>query len=97
MNIRVTDHALLRYLERVHGIDMQAARNCIAETCREAAALGASGVQHDGFIYMLEGTSVLTVLKRGQFPKNRARRDSLIYERLADARPTLRQLLDDQE
>ncbi|MFL6764531.1 MAG: hypothetical protein ACJ8FO_04970 [Sphingomicrobium sp.] len=40
--LRVTDHALVRYLERVHGLDVEAIRRHIADVCAHAAATGST-------------------------------------------------------
>ncbi len=42
--VHVSDHALLRYLERVGGFDIEGLRREIALKVRPAAILGASGV-----------------------------------------------------
>jgi hypothetical protein len=60
----ITDHALLRYLERVKGIDLDAAR---AEMHRTLAV----GIEHEGLIgiragafsYRIEDGSVTTVIR----------------------------------
>ena len=60
--LHITDHALLRYLERVAGVDVAAARADIAR--RVAVARdhdGLSGVQSDGFRYRIRGRTVCTV------------------------------------
>lgn len=46
--IHVTAHALLRYLERVKGVDVEGARAHIAAVCGPAAALGAKNRQLGG-------------------------------------------------
>lgn len=40
----VTDHAVLRYLERQHGLDIEAVRRHVAGLAIDAAVLGAVGV-----------------------------------------------------
>ncbi len=58
----VTDHALLRYIERVHGIDMDTLRrHVLSSTVREAIRLGASTVRHDGLDYKIANNAVVTV------------------------------------
>lgn len=49
----VTDHAVLRYLERVQGIDVEAVRNDLG--CRVDAAVqaGAAATVSDGIRYVL--------------------------------------------
>ena len=65
--VNVTDHALVRYIERVAGIDLTEVRAAIRAHVREAMRAGAHGVQKDGFIYKLDphSQSVLTVIKKG--------------------------------
>jgi hypothetical protein len=59
----VTDHALVRWMERVHGIDFTSFRNEIATTCDDAFKVGASKVMVDGFTYVIDGNSVRTVVE----------------------------------
>lgn len=54
----VSDHAVLRYLERVEGVDLDALRRQIARTVDQAARQGATGVVVDGFCYKLVQDSV---------------------------------------
>jgi hypothetical protein len=42
--VHVTDHAVLRYLERAHGLDVEAVRRHLAGRAVNAARLGAIGV-----------------------------------------------------
>lgn len=48
-HVPVTDHAVLRYLERVKGFDIEAVRREIAALCREAG--GARSMTRDGVRY----------------------------------------------
>lgn len=59
----VSDHALLRELERVHGIDVEAVRRDIARKVARGLAQGAVGVVHDGVRYILRGGHVVTVIR----------------------------------
>ncbi len=59
--ITVTDHAVLRYLERVLGMNVSAIREQIKDDCRAAIAVGACSLKKDGFQYHFEGCSVLSV------------------------------------
>lgn len=63
--VSVTDHALLRYLERVLGIDVEKARAEIVEITGVAAALGAESKAHDDHIYIIDQYQVQTVLPKG--------------------------------
>lgn len=71
----VSDHAVLRYLERVGGIDVEALRQAIGARTAVAAALGASGVSVDGLTYVIQHTlgrpTVVTVIARASAPCRR--------------------------
>ena len=61
--IRITDHAVLRYLERVKGVDVAAARAEIAARVAVAADHpGATGVLSGGFRFTLGTDAVITVV-----------------------------------
>ena len=72
--VKVSDHALLRYLERVLGIDVEKHRAKIAEITGIAASLDAPSVAHDGHIFIIENYAVKTVLPKGGRPSRRSRR-----------------------
>lgn len=65
--IRVTDHAVLRYLERADSLDVEAARNHLASRVTNGARLGAIGVTIENVKLVLkrhaDGVSVVTALK----------------------------------
>lgn len=58
---RVSDHALVRYLERTQGLDLDAVRREIGERVRRGAEIGATGVLIDGYCYVIEANVVVTV------------------------------------
>lgn len=58
----VTDHAIIRYLERVQGMDIDCLRRQIGHVVQSGRELGACGVVSNGFVYKLRGTYVTTVL-----------------------------------
>lgn len=60
----ITDHAVVRYLERVKGIDIEATRSEIAEIVRRGVGLGAQSVILDGMRYRLDGHHVVTVVEK---------------------------------
>lgn len=72
----ITDHALVRYLERVEGVDVESIRRyLLTENVRVAASMtDATGarstvVHPDGFRLVLQGGKVVTCMglaKRGQ-------------------------------
>lgn len=57
----VTDHALVRYLERVVGIDVEAHRREVAALVGVAVAHRAGALVHDGHRYCLSDAFVTTV------------------------------------
>ncbi|MGR3433513.1 MAG: hypothetical protein ACU0CO_01290 [Shimia sp.] len=61
----VTDHTLLRYLERVRGEDLRALRGALANSLAAQVPHGLptpSAISLDGFTYRLEGRHVVTVV-----------------------------------
>jgi hypothetical protein len=71
----VTDHALLRWMERVKGIDLEAIRAEIAtpDICAAIAA-GARSVVTHGHTLVIENSLVITVLLPGMRPKHKGQR-----------------------
>ncbi|HEY9212080.1 MAG TPA: hypothetical protein VIQ29_04405 [Ancylobacter sp.] len=65
---RVTDHAVLRYLERAEGINIEAIRRLIEKKVARGVDAGAVGVLVDGVRFVLRGDSVVTVLDRNWLP-----------------------------
>lgn len=62
----VSDHALVRYIERVLGIDVETLRREIGRRVDRGAELGACGVVLDGFVYKLQDGTVTTVMVASQ-------------------------------
>lgn len=60
--INVTDHALVRWLERKHGADLRGYREEIAQTVKDAVSVGASKVTINGLTFVLEKNNVVTVV-----------------------------------
>lgn len=58
----VTDHAMVRYLERVVGIDVEAHRREVEALVADAVAQGARGLVHDGLRYCINDFHVTTVV-----------------------------------
>lgn len=69
----VTDHAVLRYLERVGGFEIEALRRDIAARLQPAADLGARAVVLDGHSFLIDrredGPVLVTVLPVGRYPR----------------------------
>ncbi|WP_162246408.1 MULTISPECIES: hypothetical protein [unclassified Mesorhizobium] len=65
-DIHVSDHAVLRYLERVVGLDIDSLRSEIAATC--ARSQGAPCVRTKVARYLVRGRYVVTVLNGRTVP-----------------------------
>lgn len=74
--ISVTDHALLRWLERFHGLDIEAHRAALrAEIEASLDALAAEDDAREGEgMFVLDGSTVITVLAPGQRLSRKAHR-----------------------
>ncbi len=95
MTVRVTDHVVLQYLARVHGLDVEQVRQQIANTCKAAVAAGAQSIQRDGHYYVLKGNAVITVLPRGGRPNTH--RDLARIPRAERRRPMSQLLADEMD
>ena len=75
----VTDHAVLRYLQRVKGIDIEGARLELGHVVDKAVEAGAGAAVIDGIRYVLDEITVITctpvkmVPLRGRSMRRRAR------------------------
>jgi hypothetical protein len=66
----ITDHALLRYLERAKGLDVEAIRREIATPeLRAAIAAGAKTYSVENWTYVIEGGAIVTVRPRGPWKR----------------------------
>lgn len=59
--VRVSDHAIIRYLERAMGFNIEAVRKHIVDTCAGPAAIGAVCVRAEGVRFEITGNTVVTV------------------------------------
>lgn len=66
----VTDHALLRYLQRARGIDIELIRDHVALLCAPAVNVGAKNLCHDEVTYVFRDGAVVTVLSKDMRPKH---------------------------
>jgi hypothetical protein len=57
----VTDHAVIRWMERAKGIPVHEIRKAIADIVAPAVALGATRFTKDGLTYILSGSNVVTI------------------------------------
>ena len=60
--VTVSDHALVRYLERAKRHDFSTVRAEMAEAVRAAVALGAPKISAKGVTFILDGAHVVTIL-----------------------------------
>lgn len=74
MEIYVSDHAVLRYVQRVLGIDTEAIRSEIRVAVKNGVELGASGVRQGNTTYKLTGQTVVTVLEKAASVRRRSRK-----------------------
>lgn len=73
--IKVTDHAAMRYLQRVMGVDLDAVKQIVAEQVHIAETNnGATAVLSNGFRYVIRNGHVITVLDQNSAnPINKTR------------------------
>ena len=60
--VRVTDHAVLRYMERAMGLNIEIVRDHIAAICAGPAAFGATAVRSEGIKFEIVNGAVTTVV-----------------------------------
>jgi hypothetical protein len=72
---QVSDHAVIRYLERVLQMDVETIRREIGRKVDRGAGMGASGVRIDGFVYKLRDGHVTTVVDAARPERGQCRRD----------------------
>ena len=70
----VTDHAAIRYLERVYGVDIKALKRRIAKSTEEGRKAGASAVLSDGVRYTLSPAGNVTSVTGVDGPETNRRR-----------------------
>jgi hypothetical protein len=83
--IRIYDHAVLRYLERAMGLNIELVRGHIQNLCGGAVGIGAVCVRAEGLRFEISGSVVTTVTPDRQTPGFISRRRSA--DRIAIARP----------
>lgn len=68
----ITDHALLRYIERAHGVDVEALRKLVADIpqLRAAVAIKARSVSVDGLTYRLSEDGRVVTVQPHQSPQS---------------------------
>jgi len=66
--IRVSDHAVLRYLERAMGLNIELVREHILSLCAAPAAFGAVSVRTEGLRFEIANGTITTVTPDHQTP-----------------------------
>jgi hypothetical protein len=66
--LRISDHAVLRYLERAMNLNVDIVREHIASICASPAAFGANCVRAEGLRFEISMNTVTTVRPDGQAP-----------------------------
>lgn len=81
--LRVSDHAVLRYMERAMSLNVEIVREHIASLCSQAAAAGAVCVRTEGVRFEICNNAVVTVTPDRTNPSNttRARNQHTIERR----------------
>jgi hypothetical protein len=70
---RVTDHCVLRYMERAMGLNVEIVRQHIEGICKGPAAVGAVSVRSEGVRFEIRNNTVLTVAPDRTNPSNTGR------------------------
>ena len=71
--VRVTDHCLVRYLERAMGLNVELVREHILGICSGPASFGAVCVRSEGLRFEIASGAVVTVAPDRQHPSNISR------------------------
>lgn len=61
----ISDHAVLRYLERVHGLDVESIRSAMAQACARGVAAGAPSIRIDNTRFINREGNIVTVITTG--------------------------------
>jgi hypothetical protein len=83
----VTDHALVRYLERAKGFDMEAVRKHIAELCANGVRVGANCIRAEGVKFEIENGRVITCTPGGGFSNTKRQKFAQRCNRHLDRMP----------
>lgn len=78
-NIVVTNHATIRYLEQVAGVDMDRIRRGIQRKVRHAVNAGARSITVDGFEYRISEGRIVTIEPADDSHEPAAAFDALTY------------------
>lgn len=73
-NVKVSDHAVVRWLERAHEVDIEGLREEIARLVEPAVKVGAASITIGNVTFALSGSNVCTVLTSAMRAKKRKER-----------------------
>lgn len=74
----ISAHAVLRFMERVHGVDLESIRDEMrSHAVKQAIVFGAGYVERSDCTLVIDGNTVVTVLDKGMRPKGRSKRATL--------------------
>lgn len=66
MSVKISDHALVRWLERVQGIDVEALRRKVLTKKQiQMAEIGCHKIKTNNGVFVIENMTVKTVLPKG--------------------------------
>lgn len=74
--VRVSDHCVLRYLERAMGLNIELVRDHILTVCAAPASFGAVCVRSEGMRFEISANTVTTVMQDRQAPGKTSRQMS---------------------
>lgn len=60
--LRISDHAVLRYMERAMGLNVEIVRQHIVSICAGPAAIGAVCVRTEGLKFQIVNNAVTTIV-----------------------------------
>lgn len=66
--VRISDHCVLRYLERAMGLNVELVRAHILSICAAPVSFGAVCVRSDGLRFEIASNTVVTVTPDHQMP-----------------------------
>lgn len=72
--VQVTDHAVLRYMERAMGFNVEEVRTHIAAICAGAVSVRATCLRAEGVRFEIVGNRVVTVAPNGGIPSRTTQR-----------------------
>ncbi len=63
---RISEHAVIRYLERMRGVDIDRLRAKIGKVAEQGLEMGACGAISNGFVYKIQGGVATTIVHQNR-------------------------------